>query len=108
MEESLDKKKLLGLRLKELRTKKKWTIAKLSEKIGLEPSSLGNIENGYNYPKLSTLDALANALQCNITDFFIFEHHHENKYLIEQIKIILETNPEKVRDIYKIIKAFVD
>ena len=81
------------------------TLAKLGEKVGIEPSSLGNIENGYNYPKMSTLEELANALDCKISDFFVFEHLNTNENLIAEINEKLLENPDKVKDIYKIILA---
>lgn len=104
----MDKRKLLGKRLKELRKSQKLTLAQLSEKIGLEPSSLGNIENGYNYPKLSTLEELSVALNCKISDFFCFEHLEENQNLIEEINQKLNNNPDKIQEIYKIISAITN
>ena len=48
----MDNKKLLGSRLKELRKRKGLTQEKLAELVELEPASICNIENGYNYPSL--------------------------------------------------------
>ena len=104
----MDKKKLLGKRLKELRKNKRLTLAQLAEKIDIEPSSLGNIENGYNYPKISTLDALAIALECKISDFFNFEHHDLSLNLIDEINQKLNKNPDKIQEIYKIIQAITN
>ena len=104
----MNKRKLLGKRLKELRKNQNLTLAQLSEKIGLEPSSLGNIENGYNYPKLSTLEELSIALNCKIADFFCFEHLDENQNLLEEINLRLNENPDKIQEIYKIITAITD
>ena len=104
----LDKKKLLGKRLKELRKKQKFTLAQLSEKIGIEPSSLGNIENGYNYPKISTLENLSKALNCKISDFFNFEHLEAEQNLIDEINKKLSKNPDKIQEIYKIITAITN
>ena len=101
----MEKKKLLGKRLKELRKAKKLTLAQLGEMVGIEPSSLGNIENGYNYPKMSTLEELSKALDCNISDFFNFEHHNSSQNLIEEINQKLASNPDKIQEIYKIIQA---
>lgn len=103
----MDKRHLLGKRLRELRKRNGFTLAELAEKINIEPSSLGNIENGYNYPKVATLDALSLALNCNICDFFEFEHHQSTTDLVTEICKLLEANPEKVSDVYKMIKALV-
>lgn len=40
----LELKNILGKRIREERQKKGWSIEKLAEKIGLEPSSLGLVE----------------------------------------------------------------
>ena len=100
-----DKKKLLGQRIKELRKRNNLTLAELGEKIGIEPSSLGNIENGYNYPLLNNLEALANALNCNIRDFFLFEHLDNEQNLISEINKMLQNHPDKISDIYKMLKG---
>ena len=104
----MDKRKLLGKRLKELRNSRKWTLAQLAEKIGIEPSSLGNIENGYNYPKMATLIELASALNCRVADFFIYEHFNSTQSLIDDINKKLSENPDKIQEIYKIVAALID
>ena len=103
----MDKQHLLGKRLRELRKRKSYTLAELAEKIGIEPSSLGNIENGYNYPKVSTLEALSVALECKIVDFFDFEHQNSTDNLVAEICKLLNEHPERVVDIYKMLTALV-
>lgn len=98
-----DKRKLLGLRLRELRKRNNYTLAQLAEKIGLEPSSLGNIENGYNYPKISTLENLSSVLKCSIEDFFCYEHLKEDKNLLDEIVKMLQNNPTQIRFVYKML-----
>ena len=104
----MDKRKLLGKRLKELRKSRKLTLAQLAEKIGVEPSSLGNIENGYNYPKMSTLEELSKALECGISNFFSFEQLYTEKDLITAINKKLNMHPDKIQEIYKIVVAITD
>ena len=103
----MDKRHLLGKRLRELRKRNNFTLAELAEKVDIEPSSLGNIENGYNYPKVATLEALSVALDCGIGDFFDFEHHCPTGDLIAEICRLLQANPEKVIDVYKMVKALL-
>ncbi len=103
----MDKKKFLGKRIKELRKLNNLTQEQLGELINIEPSSLGNIENGYNYPLMSTIEKLSQALNCTIADFFNFEHLNDNKALVDEINLLLEKNPDKVKQIYRIIKAVV-
>lgn len=54
----MDKKKLLGRRIKELIKKKNISQEKLAELIGIEPTALSNIVTGRNYPLMSTLEKL--------------------------------------------------
>ena len=76
--------------------------------VGLEPTSISNVENGYNYPSFQNLEKIANALNTTFVDIFKFEHHAQNENLIQEIIKMLEKNPEKTRDFYKIIKALIE
>ena len=58
---------------------------------------MGNIENGYNYPKLSALEKLSKALEYKITDFFNFEHLETEQNLIYEINLKLNNNLKKFR-----------
>lgn len=101
----MEKKKLLGKRIKELRKRKGYSQEKLSELINVDPTTISNIENGKNYPTLINLENLTNVLNISFLDVFDFEHKNVNNNLIEQIIILLKQNPDKVEDFYKIIVA---
>lgn len=101
----MEKKKLLGQRIKELRKRKGYSQEKLSELINVDPTTISNIENGKNYPTLVNLENLTNVLNISFLDVFDFEHKNTNNNLIEQIIILLKQNPDKVEDFYKIIVA---
>jgi len=103
-----DRKKLLGKRLRKLRKRNGLTLAQLAEKINIEPSSLGNIENGYNYPKVSTLESLSNAFGCDMRDFFTFGHFENNSDLLSEINLMLEQHPDKIQPIYKMLKGLFE
>ena len=68
----MDNKKLLGSRLKELRKRKGLTQEKLAELVELEPASICNIENGYNYPSLQNLEKIVTTLEVTFSDIFNF------------------------------------
>ena len=104
----MDNKQLLGKRIKELRKRKRLKQEQLAELVGLEPTSISNIENGYNYPTFQNLEKIANALDSTFIEIFKFEQHAKNEDLIKEINIMLEKNPEKTRDFYKIIKALIE
>ena len=52
----------IGNRIKELRTEKGWTQAKLAEKSGVEPSNISHIERAATKLSLPTMVSIANAL----------------------------------------------
>lgn len=104
----MDNKVLLGKRIRELRKRNNLKQEKLAELVGLEPTSISNIENGYNYPSFQNLEKIANALNVTFVDIFKFEQHKETENLIVEINQILKNNPEKTKDFYKIIKALAE
>ena len=101
----MDKKQLLGKRLRELRKRKGIKQEKLAELIGVEPASISNIENGKNYPSMTNLESILRVIECSFLEVFDFEHKKENGTLIEEINEVMKKNPEKIEDFYKIIKA---
>lgn len=105
----MDTKHLLGKRIKELRKKKGLSQEQLAEKVGFETSnSISNVENGYNYPSIQNLEKILKVLDTNFQSVFTFEQHQEIDVLKEEINRILNEHPEKVSDIYKIIKAIIE
>ncbi len=104
----MDNKKLLGKRIKELRKRKNFTQEKLAEIIGVEPASICNIENGYNYPSFQNLEKILCVLEVSFIDVFNFEQHKELSDLKSEIIKMLELNPEKIQDTYKIVKALIE
>ncbi len=104
----MDNKKLLGKRIKELRKKKGLTQEKLAELVELEPASICNIENGYNYPSFQNLEKIISVLNISFIDVFKFAHHNDRRDLVAEINSMLENSPEKIPDAYKIVKALTD
>lgn len=103
----MDKKELLGKRLRELRKRTGINQEKLAEMINVEPATISNIENGKNYPSMINLENILNVLGVSFLDVFDFEHKNTTSNLISQINVALENNPNKVEDIYKIVMALV-
>lgn len=104
----MDCKQLLGKRIRELRKKKGLKQEQLAELVGLEPASISNIENGYNYPSIQNLEKITKTLDTNFVNIFKFEQHKDSEDLIKEIVNILKNNPEKTKDYYKILKALVE
>ncbi len=101
----MDKKQLLGKRLRELRKRKGIKQEKLAELIGVEPATISNIENGKNYPSMTNLEGILRVIESSFIEVFDFEHKKENETLIDEINEVMKKNPEKIEDFYKIIKA---
>ena len=59
---------VFGLKLKQLRQKKNWSLQDLATKTGLSKSYLNEIENGKKYPKHDKIIQLSDALNCTFDD----------------------------------------
>ncbi|MBR1425384.1 helix-turn-helix transcriptional regulator [bacterium] len=101
----MDKKILLGKRLRELRKRKGINQEKLAELINVDPTTISNIENGKNYPSLINLENLLDVLDSSFLDAFDFDHKNSHANLISEITEKLKNNPEKIEDFYKIVIA---
>lgn len=61
-----------GKRLKELRLRQSLTQVELAEKISASASFISAIERGIDAPSFETLEALSEALNIEIFEFFYF------------------------------------
>lgn len=96
-----------GLRVRELRKSYGYTQEQLSELIGIGVRSLGKIETGNSFPSMETLEKLINVFQVPIVDFFDFEHLQPTKNLKELTFDMINSNPDKISEIYKVVRAIV-
>ena len=58
----------IGVRIKEFRSKRHWTIARLAARAQLSKSLISQIENGKNSASLVSLSHIARSLQVKFTD----------------------------------------
>lgn len=61
-------KTIFGLKLKQQRQKKKWSLKDLADKTSLSKSYLNEIENGKKYPKHDKIILLSEILDCKFDD----------------------------------------
>ena len=101
----MDKKVLLGKRIRELRKRKGLKQEQLAELINVDPTTISNIENGKNYPSFTNLENILNILDCTFIEAFDFEHKNNTSNLIKEINKKMSDNPDKIEDFYKIIVA---
>lgn len=69
----------IGERIKLLRQKRQFTLAKLAEKSSLSASHLSQIERNKTSPSLMTLNSIAQALDVNLRD--LFESEQDQVYI---------------------------
>ena len=101
----MDIKKLLGKRIQDLRNLKKIKQEQLAEIIGMETASLSNIERGKYFPSAENLNKIMVALNISPSELFQIEQNQEISELQLEINRLMNENPERVQDIYKIVKA---
>lgn len=102
-------KKLLGLRIKQLRKNKGFTQFSLGEIIGIDQRQVAYIEGGNCFPSLRTLKRLSDIFNCGIKDLFDYEHLIEDKLslkndIIEKISDTDEKHLKIYSQILNVIK----
>ena len=98
-------KELFGLRIKELRRKRKLTQEQLAELVNVDIKHISCIERGKNFPSSDLIERLAGALQVNdLTEIFEFSHLKEKETLLNQINdIINELDEEKLKFAHRML-----
>lgn len=102
-----DNKYKMGQKIKEIRKTAGVTQEIFSEKIGIEPSSLSNIENGKSYPSMQTVLKIMEEYNISPDKFFDFEYLANEIDLEKQMIEIIKKQPINTKRImYKILKQF--
>lgn len=100
----MEKLKLFGRRIKELRKSKKLTQEQLSELLGLYQKQVGNIETGSYFTTMPNLEKLAEIFDVEIKDLFDFEHQKSKEELKNNIyNLIEEASDEQIKLIHRLI-----
>jgi transcriptional regulator with XRE-family HTH domain len=100
-----DTKKLLGLRIKEIRKLKGYTQSELAEAIEVDPKHLSRIESGVNYPSMVALVKMANKLGVELKELFVFKHLEKPAILLNEItSTLINTDDDKLRLYYRVLK----
>lgn len=101
-------KKLLGENIRRIRWGKNLTQEAFSEKIGIEPSSLSNIENGKSLPSTLTIINIQRQFEVSPNEIFDFDidYLRSAQYLEEEIcGAVKAFDMERKRVLYKIVKT---
>ena len=105
---SLDIKKQIGSRIKQLRQAKGFSQEQFAEKIGIATRTLCGIEVGKNFFTSDTLEKILTVLDITPQDLFKINHLKPQEDLVEEIITTIKniTDREKIETIYKIVKSF--
>lgn len=96
----------IGNRIKEIRTAKGWTQAKLAEESGVEPSNISHIERAATKLSLPTLVNIANALGVTLDEIAygsLVKSSHVSIKMIDEI--LADCSPEELKSIAEVIRT---
>lgn len=100
-------KKLLGKRIKELRIKKHYTQEYLAELTDLGSTSISKIETGLYHPSDENLEKIAEALEVEPYQLYMYNHFKPVNEIKESLhKIVDNADDDEIRLIYRILSAF--
>lgn len=106
----MDIKKTVGKRVQEFRKQKGLTQEQLAETIGIDTISLSKIETGRNYPTAENISKIAEALEVNVYEFFIFDNIKTNdelkKEIDQNLAKIIKSN-QKLHVVSAVLKSLI-
>jgi transcriptional regulator with XRE-family HTH domain len=82
----MNKKKLIGLRIKELRKRRGLSQDDVAERADTSPNYLSRMERGTENPTLDMLIKISEALEVDLWELFDFKHEVSSKALREMLK----------------------
>lgn len=99
----------LGCRIRELRKSKNYTQDRFAELIGIDAKHLSRIECSKTQPSLNLLKKISCVLEIDISDLFNNKHFKNKNELINEIdSILVNSDLNKIRLFYKILKTIVE
>ena len=98
-------KKLLGCRLQEIRKSRKITQEQLAEYIGVDTSSISNIESGKYFPSADNLDKILKSLNIRPYELFSFESCALHKDLLSEMTEAMKKDEKLTKLMYKFYLA---
>ena len=98
---SVDIKKLLGKKIKELRIKRGLTQEYLAEKIGMGQRNLSKIECGTNFVTAETLSKILKILNIDAKELFDFKHKQDKDILKQEMLSAINNESVNIELLYK-------
>lgn len=94
----------LGLQIRKLRRNLDLSVGELSSAAGISTGMLSKIENGQISPSLTTINAIANALNVSITTLFTaFDDKRDCSFVGKNQGVIIERRGSKVGHVYELL-----
>ena len=103
----MQNKKLIGLRMKELRKRRGLSQEKLAEMAETSPNYLSRMERGTENPTLDMLIKIADALNLELWELFDYKHKATVRELREMLKQCANElqEEEKLATAVRVLKA---
>ncbi len=105
MDKNTNIKKLLGKRIKELRTKRGLTQEVLAEKISVGQRNLSKIECGTNFVTAETLAKILIALDIEAQELFNFNHKADKEILKRELIEAIKSDKVDVSLMYRFYQS---
>ena len=103
-----DTKKYLGARIQEFRKQKNLKQSELAEILNIDSKHISKIECGRCFPSFELLDKMAGVF--DVEPYELLQNYHlkpKNELISEINKILEESNPDKLKNIYITLKNLV-
>ena len=100
--------KKFGAKVKELRKKHGYTQEQLAELLNIGIRSLGKIETGNSFTSTENLEKIMEIFNIMPSEMFNFEHLQPKEDLKKLTLEIIDSNPDKIKEIYKLVKAITE
>jgi transcriptional regulator with XRE-family HTH domain len=103
----MDRKRLLGTRIKALRKLRKLSQEDLAERAAISPQYVSNIERGKENPTLDLLFKLADALKVSLGDLCDFEAEGMNQKQAGQAirELLRSADSDRLKSALRVLKA---
>jgi transcriptional regulator with XRE-family HTH domain len=105
----MNKKKLIGLRIKELRRRRGLSQEDVAERADTSPNYLSRMERGTENPTLDMLIKISEALEVDMWELLDFKHQESAKILKEMLKKFANEigDQEKLKTAVRVIRAII-
>jgi len=94
----------LGQRIKELRKAKNLTQEELAEKIGIGTPNISYFENGKFTPTLETMQKIANVLDVEIYELYMFKSQKSYSDIKKELLTAIDTSEITARMLFNFYK----